>query len=225
MKLRLFVLAVFCFPTAPLFAAEASHTLKTVAGIPKGLSPKVEKTLHQTGHQVTGPDGVVCVIWLVKDLEVKAKFKPSQSVAYPFKSGQLLGAMQFPKGSVGLDFRGQEIASGMYTLRYGQQPEDGNHLGTSDIRDFCLALPAKHDQDPKLLGDEMRLSETSAKAAEATHPAIFLMSAPPKKPEKEAKLIHNEDEEQWILQLVGTGKVKDKSVPLVIRIVTVGLGE
>ena len=51
------------------------------------------------------------------------------------------------------DFRGQEIKKGVYTLRYGQQPEDGNHIGTSELADFLLAIPAGVDS-----GMQVRLS-------------------------------------------------------------------
>jgi len=226
MKLRLMIALACTFLVASsLSAAKPSHTLKEVEGAPKGLSKKVTALLSPNGHQVTGPDGVVCVIWTVKEAPIKEKFKPSLSVAYPFQTGELLGAIQFPEGTYGLDFRGQEIPEGVYTLRYGQQPEDGNHLGTSEIRDFCLALPAKRDVDPKPLSDQMRLATVSADSAGTTHPAIFLMGAPPEKPEKAVKLIHDEDKDQWLLQLSLTGKAKGKSVPMTVRIVTVGMGE
>ncbi|QDU43402.1 hypothetical protein Mal52_18760 [Symmachiella dynata] len=215
----------FCLFAGPLVAAESSHKLKEVKGLPKELSPKIAAVLHESGQQVTGPDGALCVVWLAKDLAVKPKFKPSQSVAYPFTHGQLLGAIQFPEGSSGFDFRSQEIPTGVYTLRYGQQPEDGNHLGTSEIRDFCMALPAEHDKDPKPIFNPMQLNEQSAEAAGSTHPAIFLMSAPPEKPEKESKIIHDEDHDFQILQLTTTGKAADKPVPLLVRIVVVGAGE
>lgn len=225
MKFCITFATCLCLSAGALVAAEPSHKLKQVKGLPEGFSPKIAAVLQETGYQVTGPDGVVCVIWPAKELAVKPKFKPSLSVAYPFTSGQLLGAVQFPEGTHGLDFRAQEIAAGVYTLRYGQQPEDGNHLGTSEIRDFCLALPAAHDKDPKPVFDQMHLTETSAEAAGTTHPAIFLMSAPPEKPEKETKLIHDEDHDFWILQLAATGKADDKPVPLSVRVVVVGMGE
>ena len=225
MKFFMTLIVCVCLTAGSLAAAEPTHKLKTVKGLPEGLSPKVAEVLSETGYEVTGPDGVVCVIWLAKELGVKPKFKPSLSVAYPFTNGQLLGAVQFPEGTHGVDFRAQEIESGVYTLRYGQQPVDGNHLGTSEIRDFCLALPADKDKDPKPIFDMRQLTGTAADAAGSTHPAIFLMSAPPEKPEKEAKLLQDEDHDYWILQMATTGKAGDKSVPLSMRIVVVGMGE
>jgi len=225
MKCLITLAVCLCLTIGSLTAAEPSHGLKEVKGLPAGLSPKIAAVLHKTGHQVTGPEGVICAVWLAKDLAVKSKFKPSQSVAYPFTNGQLLGAIQFPEGSSGFDFRSQEIPAGVYTLRYGQQPEDGNHLGTSEIRDFCMALPAALDKDPKPVFNPMQLNEQSAEAAGSTHPAIFLMNAPPEKLEKESKIIHDEDHDFQVLQLTTTGKAADKPVPLLVRIVVVGAGE
>ena len=86
-------------------------------------------------------------------------------------AGQLIGALRVPEGTTFTDFRGQEIKPGVYTLRYGQQPQDGNHIGTSELADFLLALPAEADTELKPIADADALSQKSAEAAGSTYSA------------------------------------------------------
>ena len=205
-------------------AAADDHQLKTVKEVPGGLSPEIEKLIDAAGHQIHGEDGAVVELWLLKSLPIKAKFKSSASQLYPFTPGQLLGAMRVPKGAEYTDFRDQDIAPGTYTLRYGLQPEDGNHLGTSDTADFILALPAKYDTKPATIEDFYELSERSGKAAGSTHPAIFSL-LDPKEAGKGSKLDEDESAEDWILTFTAKGDVKGKVKEVRIRLVVIGESE
>lgn len=200
--------------------ANAEHKLETTKGAPDGLSKKVAGELDPTAYRVKGKDGPVVEIWLAKSVDVKPDFKPTLSIKYPFKPGQLLGALRIPKGVKYTDFRGQEMKPGAYTLRYGQQPQDGNHIGTSALSDFLLALPAKMDTDPKTINIVDKLHQQSAKAVGSTHPAIFSL-LPAKKTEK-AKLEHNADKEFVILNATVTGSAKGKKTSVPLRMVAIG---
>ena len=219
---RLFLLSALLLPAVLLVAAAApSHKLTRVKASPKGLGAKIVGTLDANGYQISGPGGPVCSVWLVKDVPVRDKFKPGLSIKYPFTPGQLVGVLQVRSKSGYTDFRGQEMKPGLYTLRYGQQPEDGNHVGTSDLADFLLAIPAKVDLDPKPIFNFDSLVQKSARASGSTHPAIFSM-LPVEKPIKTAGLSHDEDHDFWILNLVTAAKAKKKSVKVGLRFITIG---
>jgi len=211
------------FSTSCVVAAD-DHQLKPVKESPKGLSPEIEKLLEPVGHQVHGEDGALVELWILKSLSVKPGFKPGFSQLYPFTPGQLLGAMRVPKGADYTDFRGQQISAGTYTLRYGLQPEDGNHLGTSETADFILALPAKIDTKPATIKDFDKLSERSGKAAGSTHPAIFSL-LDPAKAEKEAALKQDGSTDHWVLNFTGKGIAKGKKSDVKVRLVVVGESE
>ena len=49
----------------------------------------------------------------------------------------MVGAVQFPE--VWKDYRKQKIKAGVYTLRIGVQPEDGDHMGTAPFNEFCCS--------------------------------------------------------------------------------------
>jgi len=215
------LLAVSC--TVEVVSAD-DHKLKAVKEAPKGLSAEIEKLIDPAGHQINGEDGAIVELWLLKSLPIKANFKSGASQLYPFTPGQLLGAMRVPKGAEYSDFRGQEISAGTYTLRYGLQPEDGNHLGTSDIADFILALPAKIDTKPATIEDFYELSERSGKAAGSTHPAIFSL-LDPAKAGKESKLDEDKSADDWVLTFTANGDAKGKATEVKIRLVVIGESE
>jgi hypothetical protein len=207
--------------TRLLIAGEPSHKIASVEKAPAGLAAAVSATLNPKGHRVDGPDGPICEVWLVKELVLKAGFRPSLSVKYPFTPGQLIGALRVAPGSQFTDFRGQEIAPAVYTLRYGQQPEDGNHIGTSELADFLLVLPAAGDTGTTAITDFDDLAERSAESADSSHPAILSL-LPIKKPPEKSALTHNEDDDFWILNLFTRGRDKESSVPVQLRIVAIG---
>ncbi len=209
-----------CFLTA----AGASHKLQAVKTAPEGVSKKIADLLESSGYRVMGPKGAICDVSLVKSLSVRPGFKPGLNVKYPFTSGQLIGVLRVSKKASFADFRGQELEAGVYTLRYGIQPEDGNHIGTSEIYDFLLALPAKIDQNPKTLNLMDELHQRSAKSAGTTHPAIFSL-LPAEKRAEAASLSHDEDHDFWILNVTVKGKEKNKGVKVPIRIIVIGQSE
>lgn len=223
MNIRPILMIVFAGMTLLLVAAKPSHELKTVKELPKDLAKPVAETMDPTGYTISGPSEAIGTIWLAKDLAVKPNFQPTFTVKYPFTNGQLVGVLKVAKDASMTDFRGQELKAGLYTLRYGQQPMDGNHIGTSQLSDFLLALPAKKDTKADPLTDNNQLAEKSADAAGSTHPAIFSLLPPEKA--GDAKLVHNEDREYWILEATASGKEKDKAVKVPLKMVVVGVSE
>lgn len=223
MTIRILLAAALLVSGFSTFSANAAdeHTLKPVKEGPKGLSPDIEKLLDPVGHQIHGADGAVVELWLLKSLPVKAGFKPNFTQFYPFTPGQLLGALRVPKGAEYMDFRGQQISAGTYTLRYGLQPMDGNHVGTSETYDFILALPAKIDQKPATIEDFYKLAEQSGKAAGSTHPAIFSL-LDPAEASKEPKLEQDGFTDHWILNFSGKGDAKGEKSDVKVRLVVVG---
>ena len=164
------------------------------------LVEEIAAEIAPTGYKVVdGDKKLVCEIWLAKNWTLKPGFQPSLSILYPLEPGSLVGVLRFTRK--GTDFRGQDIARGVYTLRYANQPEDGNHVGTFETRDFLVMLPAAADTSLKTLPDT-DLFKVSAEAAGSTHPAIMpLLKA---EEGKDAAVRHLADQEWWALHVLGT---------------------
>ena len=166
------------------------------------LSAKIAPQIASRGVKVMrGEKRTVCEIWPAKAWPAEPAAKTSSSVLYPFHVGQLMGAIRFKRKSN--DFKDQEIASGTYTLRYGHQPVDGNHVGTSDTRDFLVLIPADADLSPDPLA-EKDMFKLSAKAAGTKHPAIFPLIKPAAGPVPAVR--HVEDKGWWAVRLAPDNK-------------------
>jgi hypothetical protein len=194
------------------------YKLAPVEAAPTGLTDEIAGQFDAQALRLTGPDGDVFDLWLLKSLPVQEGFSPTLMVKYPFTAGQLIGALRVADGSNFTDFRGQDVPPGVYTLRFGLQPQDGNHIGTSEVSDFLLALPAKIDKAPAVIDDFDTLAQRSAQSVGSTHPAIFSMLSADD-PIDEAGVTHDEDFDYWILNLVGT-TAGGKKIPM--RVVVIG---
>src|SRR5262249_2275917 len=86
------------------------------------------------------------------------------------------GVIHFPDAAS--DFRGQTVAAGFYTLRYGLMPSDGNHLGAAPNRDFLLLIPSASDPDPSTKFEFQKLVALSRQASASKHPAVLSMAIP-----------------------------------------------
>ena len=219
MRLRMIVAVVLSAALWSLAGSvQAESKLEAVAALPDGLSKEIAAVVDAKGQKIVSKDGAVCSVWLVKEVPMKANFKPTLNVKYPFAPGELIGVLQVQAKSKYTDFRGQEIKPGVFTLRYGQQPEDGNHVGTSDLADFLLAIPASVDTDPNPIAAFKALSEKSAKTAGSTHPAIFSL-LPGEKPFEKPTLTHDSGKDHTMLSVVLSAKGGTK---VALRMVVIG---
>lgn len=206
-----------CLAFSPVLAADyrVEEGPKT---LPEGLNPEISALIApQSVTVIRGTSREICHIWLCKEWELK-DFKPRGDVSYPFLPGQLLGVVQFERKHS--DFRDQDIEDGVYTLRYGQQPVDGAHIGTSPTRDFVILVAAKADKKAAPMPyQEMVIA--SAEVAGTTHPALFSLQ----RVEGDGPIRHEEEKDWWIARLTGTARVESKKQPLPLDLVVYGQGE
>jgi hypothetical protein len=206
-------------------AGAADWKVEVLKEAPQGLSPAITAAIAESGHRISGAAGTICDVWLAKDLPLKPKFKSTLRVKYPFLPGQLIGAIRFPDASKPSDFRGQALKPGTYVLRYGLQPDDGNHLGTSEIRDFLVGCPPRTDVDPKRIEEIQKLFKLSGGASGTTHPAIFLLYPPADKPFDAPAARHDDARHLVILDANASGKSGEGNVSVPLSIVVVGKAE
>ncbi len=200
--------------------AEEHRIEKLDESVPAGsVSSQIAPLLQETGITIyRGETRKICDIWLLKQWDVAQPTTLTRGILYPFTPGQLIGVIRYARR--GSDFRDQDIESGVYTIRYGQQPVNGDHVGTSPTRDFLLLLNSDTDQSKQVLKYE-QLAEESAVAAQSSHPAILCMTRA--KAEGKAPSIKENTEHEWqILRLQGKIATEEKSQPQAIELVIVG---
>jgi hypothetical protein len=164
---------------------------------PASIAPAVRDALRTEGYKVLDDKGkTYAEIWLRKAVPASEKPSgPSGAVQFPFLAeGELLGALRFE--GEGHDYRDQTIPKGVYTLRYGLQPVNGDHLGVSTFRDYALLVPAAKDQALANIPTKP-LNEKSAESAGTSHPAVLILLTPPATAAAPPSIVRDEEKDLW----------------------------
>jgi hypothetical protein len=204
--------AVFLLLLLPgsIQAADAKYSIKAATTpAPKELSEPISKLLSDQSVQLLDSKGAVLAeLWFRKQIPSKAgPDQAKKGLTYrDLDEGTLLGAIRCVQPLA--DYRKQKIKPGIYTLRLGFQPMNGDHMGTAPYPEFCIVTPAGEDKKPDTM-DPKELFELSTKATMTSHPGIFLLF-PNEKPKDKPELVAKE-QDHWVLNLkeeVSAGGIK-----------------
>src|SRR5262245_22353841 len=188
MTRRLLTAAVVLLALGGHASAQARLTVKTEDTPPPGdLNKPISDLLDAKALTVYDGGKPLCTVWLRKALDSQAGAEQvKKGLTYrDLEETTVVGAVRFPQEWT--DFRKQKIRPGVYTLRLGFQPMDGDHMGTAPFNEFCLMVPAKLDEKPDFI-DPKELRELSSKAIGGSHPGVLLLF-PNEKPENSPKLL------------------------------------
>jgi hypothetical protein len=185
-------------------AVAAQYKAEPAGAPPSEANAAIVATLNKTGTKIAGPNGTYVEIWTRASLP--SGFKSSVSLP-TIQVGTLLGVLRF--SGKGADRRGQTIPAGVYILRYGNFPINGDHQGVAPQRDFLVLSPAAADQSADNVKDFDSLMALSKKASGSTHPAVlsFWKADSDFKPGFE-----KEGETDWVLQT----KIGDQAVAIIL---------
>ncbi|MFM7318643.1 MAG: hypothetical protein ACKO5E_16990 [bacterium] len=193
------VFPVIILALSPVLWAQVKSQ-KVDSKAPEAAAAEIQAILAGSAMEVLDDAGMPMLkVWLAKELAGSAKpAGPKGTILFPYLSeGQLMGVVQVIS-QVG-DYRDQPVAPGIYTLRYGLQPVNGDHLGASSYRDFACLVPAKIDRKPEVLAKKA-LEKSSAEAAGTSHPAI-MMFLPPKDDAKPGDIVRDDENDRTSLVL------------------------
>lgn len=224
---RVLALIGFLLP-ASVQAQESFKVEPLKEAPPAALAGPIKETLNAEGIRVVDDQGKPYAdIWFRKAIPATGKpAGPQGPILFPtLKTGELIGALRF--ADEGRDFRDQAITKGVYTIRYGLQPMNGDHLGASPFRDFALLLPAAKDKTLEDLAQKL-LHEESAESAGTSHPAILmLLEAPESAVKGGPSVVHDEEKNTWgvvtTLNLVPKGE--SAASPLSVQLVVIGVAQ
>jgi hypothetical protein len=140
--------------------------------VPAELADGVKAQLATGGQQVA-VGAKALEFWWVKALPLRAG---SSEIGWSaVDEGTLVGAVKLTTAYT--EMRGRTIKPGTYTLRYGIQPADGNHLGASPNPEFLLLSPAAADASAAALGHDGTI-KISKLAIGLSHPAVWALDPP-----------------------------------------------
>src|SRR5204862_7686965 len=112
------------------------------------------------------------------------------------------------------------IQPGVYTLRLGKQPMDGDHQGTAPYDDFCLLCPAKQDAKPDLL-DAKPLHELSTASTTRKHPGVMLLFPNPMP--ADAPAVEGKPNDVWVVNFKRPVNAGGQKAALGFGLVVVGM--
>jgi len=146
--------------------------LKVVAKEPPTeLDASVRSTLQPKAVQLLDGDNPVLEFWFRTEVPLKARPASAAKALDSLSQATLLGAVAVR--STRRDYKDGELATGVHTMRFALQPQDGNHLGTSDHPFFLVLVPAKIDTKLDGLPDYKSLVKASSKETSTGHPVIL----------------------------------------------------
>jgi hypothetical protein len=190
------------------FVVAAGAVFAQYTAQPAGDPPPGVAGLNKAGAKIVGGNGsAYAEIWLRSTMPAGPATGETSVTLPTIPPGSLLGVLRFPaKGS---DRRGQTIAPGVYTLRYGNYPVNGNHQGVAPQRDFLVLVPVALDKSGDAISDFDALMELSRKASGTPHPAVlsFWRADADQKPGLE-----KQGEKDWVL----TAKIGDTAVSIIL---------
>ncbi len=141
------------------------------ASPPADVAAPLRARLSPNGHGVTGSPATLEFWWVA---------------ALPVEGGAALAWGQVAEGAlVGVvrvagpfkEIRGKTVNPGVYTLRLGLQPQNGDHLGASPHREYLLLSPAAADTDPNPLGFDGAVA-LAKQTTGTSHPGALSLDPP-----------------------------------------------
>jgi hypothetical protein len=132
-------------------------------GPPSELADPVRALLAPAAVRVKIGDSLLDFWWV-------ARLEASSPDWAGIAEGSLVGVVKI--ASSFRDIRGRSIKAGLYTLRLGIQPANGDHLGVSPHREFLLLSPGVLDTSPQAAGHEGAIALSKATIG-GSHPAVL----------------------------------------------------
>jgi len=177
-----------------LLGADGPYQAASAGAPPAEVAPAIAQSLQKDGTKITANGAAYCEIWFRAEKPAGAKTS-EENVSLPnIAPGALLGVIRFD--GKGADRRGQPIKAGVYTLRYGIMPVNGDHQGAAPQRDFLLMTPAADDRDPSSTPAFEALVAMSRKASGTPHPAVLSFW----KADSDTPGLSKQGESDWVLQ-------------------------
>jgi len=160
--------AIFLFP----LASSGEYKLEMLKeALPSEVAAPLRDSVHVEGLRVVDPKGKPLVdLWLRKEVPPAPPREPELGLKFgALTEGSFLAVARYHQKHY--DFKNKPIPPGLYTLRHGVQPRDGDHLGVSDTRDFALLCPAGADKALAPLPTEESV-KLSCQVSGAKHPSV-----------------------------------------------------
>jgi len=166
------IVAALLFGLPAEIARAADLTLKVIDKEPaKELDASIRVKLQTRAVQLLDGDKPAYEFWFNAELPLQSKPASLAKALDAVAQTTLLGAVSVSGAK--RDYKDNELAAGIYTMRLGLQPQDGDHLGTADFIYFAVLIPAKTDTKLDGITTYKALTKASSKDTASSHPVIL----------------------------------------------------
>src|SRR6266849_10884864 len=190
-------------------AAFSQYKVEPGGTPPSGLPPEIGAVLNKAGLKVTNGGAPYMEIWFTSKAPSGPKSTEDAVTLPAIPQGALVGVIRFP--AAGKDRRGNAVKPGLYTMRYSQFPQNGDHQGVAPQRDFFLLTPAADDTNAAATPGFDELVAMSRKASGLPHPSVFSVSSSSNTTFPEIKK-GTDTEADWVLH----AKLGDTAIGLIV---------
>jgi hypothetical protein len=209
--------------TATAFAQDDHKATAGNKPVPATISPEIQKLLGKESVTVTSGNKEMLHLWLRTSIPTTAT---GGAIAFAaIREGTLLGTVEILKGVETTDFRNQKLDPGIYTLRLGSHPQDGNHMGISPFPEYLCLCPAAEDKTADPI-DHDALMELSEKSVGTGHPAVLYLEPATGKEKGPFPMVRTNAQHHVVLQVKTQAVLKDKKpAELLLGIIVVGVSD
>lgn len=186
---------------------------------PKELDPSIRAKLQTKAVQVLNGEKTIYEFWLSSEVPAQSKPASTPKALDTIKEATLLGAVSVPAAR--RDYRDDELAAGVYTMRFALQPQDGDHLGTAEYAYFAVLVSAKLDTKPEGITEFKALVKASAKSSSGDHPVILSLR-PASSDDGDLPKLNDPAPEHKSVRVKLPAKVSDEKTSLTFEIVCEG---
>lgn len=207
---------------AATLTTASALTLKVVDKAPPAqLDAAIRANLQNKALQLLNGDKPVYEFWWCSEVPLQAKPASLPKALDSLKQAELIGAVQVHAAQ--RDYRDDELRAGVYTMRFALQPQDGNHLGTSEFSWFAVLTPAKLDTKPDGIATYKALVKASSKETATEHPLILSLR-PASSDASELPRLNEPAPEHKSVRVKVPARTADEKTSLVFEIVYEGKG-
>ena len=188
---------------------------------PKELDASIRAKLQPKAVQLLDGEKPVYEFWFSAELPLQSKPASAAKALDALKQATLLGAVAVARDQ--RDYRDDELHAGVYTMRFALQPQDGNHLGTSEFNYFAVLTPAKIDNKLDGISDYKALVKASSKETSTDHPVILSLR-PASSDQGDAPQLNSPAPEHKSVRVKVPAKAGDEKVSISFEVVYEGKG-
>lgn len=205
-----------------MFAADTGETptLKTgKEGVPSVVAAELKRTLAPESFTVERQGASLYRFWLRANIPATGADNP---LGYDkIDEGTFVGVVEVFSDKLE-DYRAQGLKPGVFTLRMGIQPADGNHMGTAPTSEFLCLCPAKKDEKLEAIKHDP-LMKLSKEAAGTGHPTVLYLQPFSEPPTFSLPAINANSDQQVVLNLRAKGTYQEKSFDFPLGMVVIGV--